>query len=89
MENEEEYRSLMTDIISKQAVILGPEIAVMRARGVKGLTVTDDGKVEKIDEDCKETLQRLIDQYVQLSGQIVKATLGSIFRKYPTVEKEN
>ncbi len=89
MENKEEYKQLMTEIISKQAVILGPEMAIMRARGVKGITITDDGKVEKIEGDYKEALQRLIDQYVQLSGQIVKATLGSIFQKYPSVEKEN
>lgn len=88
MENKEDYKRLMTEIISKQAIILGPEIAVMRARGVKGLTVSDDGKVEGIEGDDKEILQRLIDQYVQLSGQIVKATLGSIFQKYPEVEGE-
>jgi hypothetical protein len=87
MENKEEYRQLMTEIISKQAVILGPEIAIMRARGVKGIVVTDEGEVGKIEGDHKEALQHLIDQYVQLSGQIVKATLGSIFQKYPSVEK--
>ncbi|MCK5095741.1 MAG: hypothetical protein KAR24_00070 [Candidatus Pacebacteria bacterium] len=89
MESKEEYKRLMTEIISKQAVILGPEIAIMRARGVKGLTITDEGQVITIENDPKETLQHLIDQYVELSGQIVKATLGSIFKKYPAVEKEN
>ena len=79
----------MTEIISKQSVILGPEIAIMRARGVKGLMVTDRGEVADIEGEHKEALQRLIDQYVELSGQIVKATLGSLFQKYPTVESEN
>lgn len=89
MENDKnEYKRLMGEIISKQSVILGPEIAIMRARGVKGLAISDAGEVEDIAGDPKETLQHLIDQYVELSGQIVRATLGSIFQKYPSVEND-
>ncbi len=88
MNGKEEYKNLMTEIISKQSLILGPEIAIMRARGVKNITITEKGVVENIEGDHKEALQHLIDQYVELSGQIVKVTLGSIFQKYPTVDKK-
>jgi hypothetical protein len=87
MEEKEEYKNLINDIISRQSIILGPEIAIMRARGVKGLTIGEKGEVTNIEGTPKEVLQKLIDQYVELSGQIVRATLGSIFKKYPTVEQ--
>ena len=89
MDGKEEYKRLIEEIISKQSLILGPEIAIMRARGVKNIIVTEKGEVENIEGNYKEALQQLIDQYVELSGQIVKATLGSIFQKYPNVDKES
>lgn len=89
MDGKEEYKGLIEEIISKQSLILGPEIAIMRARGVKNITITEKGEVENIEGNYKEALQNLIDQYVELSGQIVKATLGSIFQKYPNVDKES
>lgn len=87
MENKDQYKALMTEVIQKQAVILGPEIAILKARGVPGLTVADDGKVTDIQGETQETLQKLVDQYVELSGLIVKNALGSIFIKYPAIKK--
>jgi len=87
MDEKADYKQVMTEIISKQSIILGPEIAIMRARGVSGLVITERGEVADIEGDPKQTLQKLIDQYVELSGQIVRATLSSIFQKYPDVEK--
>ena len=74
---------LISEIIKKQTVILGPEIAILKARSVQGLMVDNDGKVTGVGDNPKETLQNLVDQYVELSGQIVKNALGSIFAKYP------
>jgi hypothetical protein len=87
MAEKEDYKLMMGEIIARQSVILGPEMAIMRARGVKGLTVTELGEVSDIEGEPKDALQHLIDQYVELSGQIVRATLGSIFQKYPSVGK--
>jgi hypothetical protein len=53
---------------------------------VSGLQVDNDGKVTSVGDNPKETLQNLVDQYVELSGQIVKNALGSIFAKYPNIE---
>ena len=64
---------------------MGPEIAILKARSVPGLMVDNDGKVTGVGTDPKETLQNLVDQYVELSGQIVKNALGSIFAKYPNL----
>ncbi len=32
-----DYKQMLTEIIKKQIVILGPQIAVLKARGVPGL----------------------------------------------------
>lgn len=86
MNEKELYKSLITEIIQKQSVILGPEIAILKARNVPSLVVSDDGRVTDIKEDPRTALQNLVDEYVKLSGQIVKNALGSIFTKYPQVE---
>lgn len=83
MTENEQYNALISEIIKKQAVILGPEIAILKARSVPGLMVDNDGKVTGIGDNPKETLQTLVDRYVELSGLIVKNALGSIFAKYP------
>jgi hypothetical protein len=83
----EDYKDILTEIIKKQAVILGPQIAVLKARNVAGITVSDDGIVSKIDADSNIALQQLIDQYVSLSGEIVKNAVNSVFAKYPSLKR--
>lgn len=85
MNETELYQSLMSEIIKKQTVILGPEVAILKARNVGSIKVSDDGRVLGIEGDPKAALQKLVDEYVKLSGQIVKNALGSIFTKYPQV----
>lgn len=87
--NNNDYKSLITEIIEKQAIILGPDIAVLKARSVPGLKVSDDGKVTDVKGSPKEAIQKLIDAYVDLSGQIVKGALSSVFAKYPSLKKLN
>lgn len=83
MDEKAQYTALISEIIKKQSLILGPEIAILKARSVPGLMVDNDGKVTGVGDNPKETLQNLVDQYVELSGLIVKNALGSIFAKYP------
>ena len=86
MPDVEQYKALITEIIQKQIVILGPDISVLKARNVSELEVQDDGTVTAISGEPQEVLQKLIDQYVALSGQIVKNILGSIMSKYPEIK---
>ncbi|MBT3538978.1 hypothetical protein HOF40_04120 [Candidatus Parcubacteria bacterium] len=88
MENGNEYASLMSDIIKKQSDILGGEIAVLKARGVSELTISDDGKVTEIEGEPGRALKKLIDEYIALSGDIVKNVMGPIFDKYPSIKVE-
>lgn len=87
MEDKKQYTSLMTDIVTKQIVILGPEFAISKARTVEGITISDSGEVTGVQGNPDEALQHLVDVYVQLSGQIVKNALGTVFDKYPALKK--
>jgi hypothetical protein len=87
MEDKQQYLKLLTEIIKKQAVILGPDIALLKARSIAGLKVSDSCSVEDISGDPKELIQKLVNAYVELSGQIVKSALSSIFEKYPGINK--
>jgi hypothetical protein len=80
-----EYKNLINDIISKQTVVLGPDIVIMKAKNVPGLKLTSSGQVEAIDGNPEEVLQKLIDEYIALSGQIVKNILNPVFAKYPSI----
>lgn len=83
MQPNTDYKKLLTEVIQKQMVILGPSIALAKARNVKGLTIADDGSVVNIDGQPQELIQGLIDQFVQLSGLIVKKTMEPLLSVYP------
>jgi hypothetical protein len=87
MADKEQYKQLLSEVIQKQIVILGPAIAVLKARNISGLEITDEGKVTDINDDPEKVLKELIDVYVSLAGQIVKNALGSIFDKYSSIKR--
>ena len=82
--SRDEYRQIFTEIIKKQIIILGPQMAVLKARNVLGLKVADDGTVTSVEGPEQIILQKLIDEYVALSGEIVRNAVNSIFEKYPS-----
>ncbi len=85
--SQNDYKEILSEIIQKQTVILGPQIAVLKAKGVSGLVLSDDGKVLDITGNPQEVLQKVIDQYVALSGEIVKNAVDSVFAKYPSFRR--
>ena len=86
MADIENYKNLINEIISKQTVILGPDIVILKARNVSGLNLSADGKVESITGDPAEVLQNLVNEYIALSGQIVKNILSPVIAKYPEIK---
>ena len=86
MANTEEYTNLINDIIAKQTLILGPDIVLVKAKNVEGLKLDEKGKVLSIDGDPQAVLQMLIDQYISLSGMIVKNILNPVLAKYPDIQ---
>jgi len=78
-----DYKTLITELIKKQIVVLGPYITLAKARNVKGLAIDDNGTVTQISGNPQEIIQNLIDQFVQLSGLIVKKTMEPLLAGYP------
>ena len=87
MPNTEEYLSLLSDLVKKQMVMLGPGVAIDKARKVASLTVAEDGQVSAISGDPHAALDQLAKEYMNLSGQIAQATLASLLEKYPNIKQ--
>lgn len=85
-ENNQEYAQLITQIIQKQVAILGPDVAILKAQNVEGLKVSKEGEVKEINKEPQKALEDLIDQYVGLSGQIVKSAIKPLLADYPDLE---
>lgn len=75
MQPNQDPKQLLSAVIKKQIVILGPDITLAKARNVPGLVVADDGTVTDLSGDPQQITQKLIDQFVQLSGEIVRKTM--------------
>jgi hypothetical protein len=81
--SKEEYISLFNEIIHRQTVVLGPDIAVIIGKKVEGLRFSDEGKVTDYEGDPQQLLQMLINGYVNLSGLIVRKTIEPLLAKHP------
>lgn len=81
-----QYQQVLTDLIKKQMVMLGPNVALAQARKVAGLSVSDEGVVTAISGNPQEVLSAVAKQYIALSGAIAQMTLESIIAKYPGIK---
>lgn len=75
---QQDYKGIFTQLIQKQILILGPDITIAKVKGVAGIEVDPQGNVTNITGDPQTVLQNLINQFVELSGLIVKKTMESI-----------
>lgn len=80
---DQQYQKLLTEVIKKQIIILGPSITLAKARNVRGLTVSEDGTVTAISGNPQELTRELIDQFMELSSLIVKETIEPVLANHP------
>lgn len=80
-----DHQKLLTQVIQKQMVILGPDITLTKARNVKGLTIANDGTVTAMNGDPQELTRQLVEQFMELSGLIVKKTMEPLLASYPSL----
>jgi len=78
MDSQASIKMLFDEIISRHVSILGPDITYARVKHVPEIQLTPAGKVAEINGEGEEVLGKLINQFVDLSGLIVKKTLESI-----------
>lgn len=86
MPDQEEYKKMLTDLIQKQMVILGPNIALDKARKIPGMAISDDGRVTAVTGDGQMILKGVANEYMVLSGQIAQMTLNTLLEKYPSMK---
>lgn len=84
-QSEKQYQKLLTEIIKKQIIILGPTITLAKARNIKGITVSEDGTVTAILGNPQELIQQLVDQFIELSDLIVKKTIEPMLTNHSTL----
>lgn len=83
---EEQYKNILTDLIKKQMIMLGPSVALGTAKKNGTLTIGEDGTVSGITGDPKAAMSGLAQAYMVLSGQIAQSALNSILEKYPDIK---
>ena len=76
----DDYKQILSDLIKRQISLLGPQLAIGRARVVAGITIADDGTVTDIAGDPKMMLQKVVDEYFIFSGLIVRKTMESLLQ---------
>ena len=79
MAQSADYQNLIEEIVGKQVEILGPDIALRKAKNIPGLELDETGQVLRLDESSAQNiLQQLVDEYIALSGAIVKNILDPV-----------
>ena len=68
-------KKVISELIRRQMAILGPDITMARVKNVLGIQVDQDGEVISIDRDPQVVLTDLTNQFVELSGLIVKKAM--------------
>lgn len=86
-EDKKQYLSLLSEIIAKMVVIFGSDIVILKAKKITGLSVDDAGNATDINGDVAETIKRLVDSYMELSGLAIKGSIDLIFVKYPQIRR--
>lgn len=88
MADVETYKNMLSDLIKKQMIMLGPNVALGTARKVSGITVSEDGTVTDITGEPQIIMEGVANAFMSLSGQIAQMTLKTILEKYPTLKAQ-
>ena len=86
MADQLDNKKILTDLIQKQMVVLGPNIALDTARMVAGLKISDDGAVAEISGDFKMVFKALAHEFKTLSESSTRQTLDWLSDKYPQIK---
>ncbi len=75
MLSAQEYKSLLTEVIQKQMIALGPAITLAKVRKIKGITVDDNGRATDIKDTPQEITKQLNIEFKELSEEIARITM--------------
>lgn len=81
-----DYGKVMTDLIQKQMIILGPDITFAKVKNVGKITIDTNGRVIKIESpNPNELLQGLVDEFIELSEEVSRKSVESLLTAYPSL----
>jgi len=83
----EDYKRLINELVQKQMIIIGPQIALDQAKRVSGLSVDAAGSVIALSGDPYLVVKNLIDEYSSLSHPITHSIMCSLIEKYPSLKE--
>ena len=69
------YQKLLTEALQKQMVILGPQIALMKAKKVPGMSIDEHGQVTAVSEDPQRVATLFLEAFREISAPLVKKTM--------------
>lgn len=71
----QDYKKLLSDALQKQMLILGPQITLLKAHTIPGLSFTNDGQVTEISEDPQKVVTQFLEEFRELSVPLVKKSM--------------
>lgn len=70
-----DYQKVITEILQKQIIILGPEITLIKARNVQGLKIANNGRVVSMEGNGHALSVKILEEFRELSPLMVKKTM--------------
>lgn len=83
----QDYKNFISDVIQKEMVIIGPQIAYDKASNVAGLSVDTAGTVISLNGDPYLVVKNLLDEYAALSQPVTQSVVFGVAQKYPTLKE--
>lgn len=88
MPKTQDFKALISEYIKKQMIILGPVVAVEKARKVDKIRVKDDGTVIQIIGEGKEAMAMVESEYESMIGSIAHTVFLRVIDKTSVAERE-
>ena len=88
MSKTQDSKAIIGEYIKKQMVILGPVVAVEKARKLDKIKLKDDGTVIQISGDGEEVLAMVESEYEGMIGNIAHTVLLRVIDKISTASGE-
>jgi len=73
-----DYQKVLTEVLQKQIIILGPAITLTKARNVPGINIDNTGRVISLEGDGHAISVKVLEQFRELSPLLVKKTMAPL-----------
>lgn len=88
MSKTQDYKAIISEYIKKQMIILGPVVAVEKARKLEKIKLKDDGAVTQINGDGEEIMAMIESEYEGMIGSIAHTVLLRVIDKTSAAKGE-